>query len=247
MAESHKVIVLLLLQIDKPETQILLQTSSIGISFGHKNQIFYPNMRCEINPICLTYHNFVIQISFSFTVVILINSEQLFSQYFYKDLFYSHKFSSVDKQLDRDGSAFWVSEARSSPLQDHCYLFFPGLGEVGFTFKGATLSNNSLVTSDDIGEGDDALRCMTDNTSCCRRPYTQNLGQSALGNWFFPNGTRVPSSGMQWDFHRTRAQSKVLLHRRRGGVNGVYHCAIHDTMNVTQSIYIGVYSADTGE
>ena len=36
------------------------------------------------------------------------------------------------------------------------------------------------------------------------------------------------------------------MHRRRGGVNGIYHCKIPDVMNVTQAIYIGVYSASTG-
>ena len=121
------------------------------------------------------------------------------------------------------------------------------MGEVGFTFKGAALSNNSLVTLDDIGEGEDALRCMTDNISCCRPPYTQNLGRSALGNWFFPNGTRVPSSGSQWDFHRTRGQMVVTLHRKRGGEDGVYHCEIPDAMGITQKIYIGMYTANTGE
>ena len=40
----------------------------------------------------------------------------------------------------------------------------------------------------------------------------------------------------------------VLLHRRRGGEDGVYRCEIHDALNVThQTIYIGVYTADTGE
>ena len=118
------------------------------------------------------------------------------------------------------------------------------MGEVGFTFKGATLSNNSLVTLDDIGEGDDALRCMTDNISCCRPPFTQNLSQSALGNWFFPNGTRVPSSG---NIHRTRDDMVVLLHKRRGEVDGVYYCVVPDKEGIEQTTYIGVYTAGTGE
>ena len=90
---------------------------------------------------------------------------------------------------------------------------------------------------DDIGEGDDALRCLTDQTACCRQPYVS----IQVGNWFLPNGTRVPSSGSRWDFHRTRGQSAILLHRRRGGEEGIYSCVIPDTMNVTQTIYIGVY------
>ena len=99
------------------------------------------------------------------------------------------------------------------------------------------------MTLEEIGEGGDALFCMTDLTACCRPPYSN----TSIGNWFFPNGTRVPSSGTQWDFYKTTGQSVVRLHRRRGGVNGIYHCMIPDAMNVVQTIYIGVYSANTGE
>ena len=103
------------------------------------------------------------------------------------------------------------------------------------------------MTLEDIGEGDDALLCKTNYTACCRRPYTDEMGP-ALGNWYFPNGTRVPSvSGMEWDIYRTRGQMVVSMHRRRGGVDGVYCCEIPDAMNVTQTIYIGVYSASTGK
>ena len=109
--------------------------------------------------------------------------------------------------------------------------------------KGTPYQNNSIVTLENIGEGDAALLCITNLTACCRRPYTSEMGPPTLGNWFFPNGTRVPSTGSQWDFHRTRGQMKVLLQRRRGGEEGIYRCEISDAMNVTQTIYIGVYSA----
>ena len=104
------------------------------------------------------------------------------------------------------------------------------------------------MTLDNIGEGDNALLCLTNLTACCRPPYTnENAGnRSALGNWFFPNGTRVPSSGVGWDIHRTRGNMRVALQRRRGGANGVYHCVIPDAMNVIQTIYIGVYSVNNG-
>ena len=98
------------------------------------------------------------------------------------------------------------------------------------------------MTLEDIGEDDDALLCMTNLTACCQRPYT-----GALGNWFFPNGTRVSSSGNNWDFYRTRGQMVVRLHHRRGGAEGIYHCEIPDTLGFIQTIYIGVYSASTGE
>ena len=110
---------------------------------------------------------------------------------------------------------------------------------VRFSLDGTNYQNNSIVTLEDIGEGDDALLCLTDQTACCQPGSTS---ASSLGNWFFPNGTRVPSSGTQWDFHRTRGQSAVRLQRRRGGVNGIYRCEIPDAMDVIQTIYIGVYS-----
>ena len=116
---------------------------------------------------------------------------------------------------------------------------FPDAGDVWFSLNGTTYQNNSNVTLEDIGEGDDGLLCVTNQTACCRPPHAKQ----ATGNWFFPNGTRVPSSGRQWDLHRTRGDMMVLLHRRRGGVEGVYSCEILDALNVTQTIYIGVYTA----
>ena len=97
---------------------------------------------------------------------------------------------------------------------------------------------------EDIGEDDDALLCMTNQTACCRPPYTDDMG--ALGNWFFPNETRVPSSSEE-DFYRDGGQMVVRLNRRSGEVEGIYRCEIPDAMNVTQTLYIGVYSISTGE
>ena len=125
--------------------------------------------------------------------------------------------------------------------------FFPGSGDVWFSLRNTTYQNNSIVILEDIGEGGDALLCMTTQTACCRPPYTDGMGPKALGNWFFPNGTRVPSSGLQWDIHRTRGQMMVLLQRRRGGAEGIYNCQIPDTSGFSQTKYIGVYSASTGE
>ena len=103
---------------------------------------------------------------------------------------------------------------------------------------------------ENIGEGDNALLCMTNLITCCR-PSDNGF---VLGNWFFPNGTRVPSdtanvsgTNEQWDFYSSRGQMVVRLNRRRGGEEGIYRCEIPDAMNVNQTIYIGVYSISTGE
>ena len=119
---------------------------------------------------------------------------------------------------------------------------FPG-ESVWFSLNSTTYQNNSIVTLEDIGEGDDVLLCVTDQPACCRPPYSG----SALGNWFFPNGTRVPSNGALLDFYRRRGRSVVSLHRQREGVTGIYRCEIPDAAGATQTITIGVYTADTGE
>ena len=128
---------------------------------------------------------------------------------------------------------------------------FSGAG-VRFSFRGTTYQNNSLVTLEEIGEGDDALLCMTDSTMCCSR--AQVPGGGILGDWYYPNGTGVPNSLVVdrynydlWEFYRNRGQSVVRLNRRRGGVTGIYCCEIPDINSVTQFIYIGVYTANTGE
>ena len=120
--------------------------------------------------------------------------------------------------------------------------FLPCEG-VRFSLRGTTYQNNSLVILEDIGVGVGALLCVTDQPACCRPSFWL----SAFGNWFYPNGTRVPSSSLQWDMHRTRGHMVIFLQRRRGGAKGIYHCVILDAMNVSQTIYIGVYPAETGE
>ena len=117
-------------------------------------------------------------------------------------------------------------------------------GGVWFSLNGTTYQNNSLVTLEDIGEGDGALLCLTSKTACCRLDY---WGSSATGNWFFPNETRVSSSSSWREIYRTRGQMVVSLHRSRGGEEGIYRCEIPDAIHVAQAIYIGVYTADTGE
>ena len=97
---------------------------------------------------------------------------------------------------------------------------------------------------EDIGEGDDALLCITNQTS-----YIGEMGH-ASGNWFFPNESRVASGdvdGGKRDIYRNRGWMVVRLHRRRGGVEGIYRCEIADTFGIIQTLYIGVYSANTGE
>ena len=123
---------------------------------------------------------------------------------------------------------------------------FPGLADVWFSLSGTTYQNNSIVTLENIGDNsDNALLCETNLTACCKPPFSK----TALGNWFFPNGTRVPSKmdNVNGTFSRTRKKMGVRMHHRRGGEDGIYRCEIPDSTNITQTIYIGVYNTSTGE
>ena len=123
------------------------------------------------------------------------------------------------------------------------FFFFPHAGDVWFSLHGTTYQNNSLVTLEDIGKGNDSLLCMTNLTACCRRSDSGFV----LGNWIFPNQTQLPSSSKMWDFYRTRRQMVVRMNRNGSGMEGIYHCEIPDSTNVTQTMYIGVYNANTGK
>ena len=101
------------------------------------------------------------------------------------------------------------------------------------------------MTLEDIGENDSGLLCATTLTDCCNSLFTGT--GPALGSWYFPNETKVLSIGNPGDFYRDRGHMVVRLNRRRGGVDGIYSCVIPDSMNVTQTIYIGVYTGETGE
>ena len=140
----------------------------------------------------------------------------------------------------------------------HAFPSLSDAADVRFALNGTIYQNNSLVALEDIGEDGNALLCMTDNTACCAR--AQVPGRRILGDWFYPNGTTVPNSligigydplyrsySIIWEFYRNRGPSVVRLHRRRGGVPGIYHCVIPDTAGVSQTIYIGVYTANAGE
>ena len=127
------------------------------------------------------------------------------------------------------------------------YLYFcncPGAGDVWFSLNNTTYQNNSLVTLEDIGSTDkDSLNCGTNLTECCRGP-------PPLGNWVFPNGSKVPSENStseQLDFYRRRGPMVVRMKHKSGGDSGIYGCEIPDVKNVTQTIYIGIYAESSGE
>ena len=112
-------------------------------------------------------------------------------------------------------------------------------------FKGQVLSNNSLVTLDDVGKEEESLQCWTDRQDCCHGDYTAG---GAIGNWYFPSGSKV-KFGISYKLdltkplYRDRRHQVVLLHRKKGGEDGVYYCEIPDQQGNMHSVYMGMYSA----
>ena len=155
-----------------------------------------------------------------------------------------------------------VCSSQSGPQKrQFCDNGISSFSGVRFSLRGTIYQNNSLVTLEDIGEsGVNGLLCLTDLATCCRGRDTN--GRGALGNWFYPNETAVPNRIIGFvgggtsgtpiisEFYRDRDESIVRMNRRRGGVDGIYRCQIPVSLGspiVYQTMYIGVYTASTGE
>ena len=125
-----------------------------------------------------------------------------------------------------------------------CLSFATG---IGLTLNSMQYTNNSVFTIMNIGTGSAALRCTTTNSGCCSsaNPTTQ---------WYFPSGAQVqnpgslPNPSMTFSRTRTRSPGAVLLHRNPGATTtGVFRCDVLDASGDLQSLYVGIYTATTGE
>ena len=121
------------------------------------------------------------------------------------------------------------------------------------SFMSQTLANHSYVDLSEVGRddfGSDSVQCITDLDTCCRS------GQGIhRGDWYFPDGTRLPFSEDGGDIYENREDMRVDL-RRRNNANsptGIYRCdiptnAVHDNTNtsVRDTAYVGLYTGSTG-
>ena len=121
---------------------------------------------------------------------------------------------------------------------------------IGLTLNNVQYTNNSVVNITDIGTGSAALRCTTTYTPCC---YS---GPPPGTHWYFPNGSRVDRFDTL-PYYRNRTNTgypfndpigAILLHHNpEGTTTGVFCCEIRDAIGAFQSIYVGIYTATTGE
>ncbi len=98
--------------------------------------------------------------------------------------------------------------------------------------------NNSILNIEDIGEGDHALACQTVRRPCCgTTPYR-------FGEWYYPNGTRVPIEGENATFYRNRSDEGLVLLSRRNqettSSTGLFCCVLPDGSDVNHKLCIGL-------
>ena len=126
----------------------------------------------------------------------------------------------------------------------HCLLAltFPYV-----SFKGQTLANHSYVNLSLVGHhysGNDSVRCHTDLSTCCNSTVGPHRG-----DWYFPNGTRLPFSGSGNIYEVRLAQSVTVGYRNQSTpTSGIYHCdiptnAVHHAtdISVRDTVYVGLY------
>ena len=108
-----------------------------------------------------------------------------------------------------------------------------------FKLGGETYRNNTLVKLEDIGEGVNALLCVSNNAFCCDR------SSSFRGEFYYPNGIAVPTQGRGHRFYRNRETNFIRLNQRANlpitlSSLGKYRCDILDDAGIVQKLYINI-------
>ena len=135
-------------------------------------------------------------------------------------------------------------------VEVHSQQTFP---YVSFNLTGPALANHSYVDLSTVGsasDNSDSVVCHTDLDTCCSNP--QGIHR---GDWYFPNGTVLPFSGLTVPIGLGRGPMRAVIRRTTAtGPTGIYRCriatnAVHSDTNqsVRDSVYVGLYPADGGK
>ena len=128
------------------------------------------------------------------------------------------------------------------PYFYHCTLLLLLLtAGVHISLRGMNLSNNSVVFLDEIGDqtikNGSELQCITDRELCCRYPYT-------AGQWFFPNGSKVPVKVEATGLYKNRGYAgTVNLNRPNTTVTsptGLFCCILPDAQGINQMLCVNI-------
>ena len=122
------------------------------------------------------------------------------------------------------------------------------------SFMSQILANHSHVDLSQVGRhdapgGGEGVQCHTDLSTCC----TSSQGQYR-GDWYFPDGDRLPFNSPTIGIYEFRAAQRVYLSHRNNANSptGIYRCdiptrAVHDDdISVRDTVYVGLYTASGG-
>ena len=114
------------------------------------------------------------------------------------------------------------------------------------SFMGQTLANHSYVDISLVGSDDNGnVSCHTDLNTCCSGAQGPHRG-----DWYFPNGDRLPFPDGSPIIESRQAQ-RVDLYRNSGHApTGIYRCgiqtvAVHDN-DTREAVYLGLYTSTGG-
>ena len=110
---------------------------------------------------------------------------------------------------------------------------------VYLSLKGTVYANNSVIPIAEIETSFyTGLQCITDRRPCCANPSNR------AGEWYFPDGTIVPTQGRATSFYRTRGDDGTVnlnrLHTNIFMPTGLFCCEIPDDIDVEQRLCINI-------
>ena len=142
---------------------------------------------------------------------------------------------------------------------DDFLLIGPGLAYNGTVFPNHGVISKGLLG---IGEDENALYCVTDDTTCCGTPPSPDCcgtsdpvvtlagdggNSNGRGNWYFPNSNILPSgtdpaAPFRW---YARWLTGAVLANFRGtanqGTGALHRCDIRDSTGILHQLYTCVY------
>ena len=130
-----------------------------------------------------------------------------------------------------------------SLVEVQCQQIFPYV-----SFMGQTLADHSYVDISQVGTGSNSVQCHTDLSTCC------SVAQGPhRGDWYFPNGDRLPLSNSGKNFVENRGAQRVDMrcYNNANATTGIYRCdietnAVHDN-GMRETVYVGLYTSDGGK
>ena len=108
------------------------------------------------------------------------------------------------------------------------------------SFMGNDVPNHGYVDLSLVGSGSNNVQCHSDLATCCT---------TDRGDWYFPDGARLPLSGSQGDIYVERQSSQNVNIRRQNDATsptGIYRCEVPIDAGVRASAYVGLYTDSGG-